>query len=178
MPVAMKLHASLVVQLLPVPCHSRLSPTALLSDSCNFIAGEIATRATSRVAVSRAPASEEANKGAGSNASPARTALTTGARSPSGIGSLRACKRHATSGGVAMPRSATGRLPLATTPAAATLAASATPTATTTRQRTPLMRRQAVPTATTDGAQLLQRYLQLGLTLLPCLLYTSDAADE
>ena len=34
MPVAMKLHASLVVQLLSVPCHSRLSPTSLLSGSC------------------------------------------------------------------------------------------------------------------------------------------------
>ena len=37
MPVAVKLHASLVVQPLSVPCHSRLSPTAMLSDSLSLI---------------------------------------------------------------------------------------------------------------------------------------------
>ena len=64
--------------------------------------------------------------------------------------------------GAAMPRSATGRLPPAATPAV-----SAATTATTTRKRTTSMERQAVRTeTTTDGAQLLQRYLQLGLTLL------------
>ena len=42
-PVAMKLHASLVVRPPSVPCHLRLSPTALLSDSCNQLAGNNAS---------------------------------------------------------------------------------------------------------------------------------------
>ena len=108
MPVVMKLHASLVVQLLPVPCHSRPSPTALLSDRCNIPAGKIATRAASRIAASRATVSGGANTGGGSNVSPVRTARTTSAKNLSGTGSQRACKRHVTSEGAAMPPNATG----------------------------------------------------------------------
>ena len=70
MPVAMKLHASLVVQLLPVLCHPRLSPTALLSDSCNRFAGSIA----SRIAARREPASAEVTVGVSISVSPALTA--------------------------------------------------------------------------------------------------------
>ena len=70
MPVAMKLHASLVVQLLPVLCHPRLSPTALLSDSCNRLAGSIA----SRIAARREPASAEVTVGVSISLSLALTA--------------------------------------------------------------------------------------------------------
>ena len=166
MPVAMKLHASLVVRPPPAPCHLRLSPTALQSDSCNHLAGNNASRSASRVVASRAVASAEVIGGATTSVSPALTAPMTGAKNLSGTGSPRAFKRHATSGGAAktsrMSRSATGRLP-----SAATLVVSAATTATTTRKRTTPTKRRAVPTATrTYGAQLLQRYLQLGLTLL------------
>ena len=164
MPVVMKLHASLVVQLLPVPCHSRPSPTALLSDSCNSQTGKTATRSPSKTTASRATVKGGANTGGG-NVSPVRTAHTTSAKNLLGTGSQRACKRHVTSEGAAMPPSATGLPPPATSTAA--LDVSDTPTPTTTRKRIMPRRRQAAPAATPDGAQLLQRYLQLGLTLLP-----------
>ena len=45
----MKLRVSLVVRPPSAPCHLRLSPTALLSDSCNHLAGNNASRAASRV---------------------------------------------------------------------------------------------------------------------------------
>ena len=84
MPVVMKLHASLVVQLLPVPCHSRPSPTALLSDSCNIPTGKIATRAASKTDASRATVSGGVNTGGG-NVSPVRTAHTTSAKNLLGL---------------------------------------------------------------------------------------------
>ena len=66
-----------------------LNITTCYTNCCNRLAGNIASRAN-RVAPSRAPASAEVTAGASTNARPARTALTIGAKNLSDNGSPRA----------------------------------------------------------------------------------------
>ena len=90
MSVTMKLHASLVVRPPSAPCHLHLSPTALLSDNCNHLAGNNGSRAASRVVASRAFTSAEVTGGATTSVIPALTAPMIGAKNLSDNGSPRA----------------------------------------------------------------------------------------